>query len=69
LDIGFLGHALGSFQALPVCDGAAIVAWIELAAFNLTIYYSTKVRFCDKVAGILILVGRDSGFDRRIFGS
>ena len=33
-----------------------------------TIYYSTKVRSCDKVAGILILVRRDLGFGRRVSG-
>ena len=33
-----------------------------------TIYYSTKVRFCDKVAENLILVCRDLGAGRRDFG-
>jgi hypothetical protein len=33
-----------------------------------TIYYSTKVRICDKVEKILILAGRDLGLDWRDFG-
>ena len=33
-----------------------------------TIYYSTKVRFCDRVAVILILVCRDLAAGRRVSG-
>jgi hypothetical protein len=33
-----------------------------------TIYYSTKVRVCDKVAENLIFVGRDSGLEIRDLG-
>jgi preprotein translocase subunit Sec61beta len=32
------------------------------------IHLSTKVRFCDKFAGVLILVWRGAGFDRRVLG-
>jgi hypothetical protein len=34
-----------------------------------TIYYSTKVRLCDKVWEILIFVCHDFGLERRVFGS
>ena len=62
-DIGYWGLGVGCLAAVV----AEMVLFAEAWEAS-TVYYSTKVRFFDRVAEILILVCRDLGFDRWVFG-